>query len=69
MNDLYGSAWLFWFGGVEQWEGIAIFTQANSSPIGESSKTSPKSFARILAQASELDFKRKTILLRRDGLA
>jgi len=34
---------IFWFVGVEQWEGTAIFAQANSSRLGECSRTSPKS--------------------------
>jgi len=46
-----------------------VFVQASLSHLGDTSKKSPRSFARILVHASKLSFEQKTISLRRDGLA
>ncbi|QCE14806.1 hypothetical protein DEO72_LG11g1812 [Vigna unguiculata] len=54
---------------MKQGTRTAIFAQVSSPRLGESSRTSPRSFARVLAQASELSFERKTISLKQDGLA
>jgi len=61
--------WISSFACVEQWGRTANFVQASSSRLGESSRSSPRGFARAPAQAGKLSFERKTISLRRDGLA
>ncbi|QCD96828.1 hypothetical protein DEO72_LG6g1538 [Vigna unguiculata] len=63
-------------GVLECWllhEGTVVSTgflaQASVSRVGEADRGSPRSFARVVAQATNLHFEQGDISLRRGGLA
>jgi len=70
VNDLYGSAWLFLV--LQAWnsEGELLFSSKQARLAkARVAEARPGVLARTLAHAEKLSFERKTISLRRDGLA